>query len=178
MWLPIALPAWHFAPHDARIGLHGAADHEKRRAHVLGAQHGEDLVGVRRVRAVVVGERDDALVLRPANERLAEELVARVLDDLIALERQRRRAERLQDRAAPSDVSPIRRAMPRMRRLRGGDVVPELVGAEVAKVVDDLLIARIGDLVALNVHQILRHALGEIDIELLPGLRCPVLRDW
>ena len=44
-----------FPAHDARIGLDGTSDDEKSRVNAFGPQHGQNLVGVRRIRAVVVG---------------------------------------------------------------------------------------------------------------------------
>ena len=45
----------HLLPDDARVGRDRATDHEKRRVDVLLAQHLENAVGVRRIRAVIVG---------------------------------------------------------------------------------------------------------------------------
>ena len=83
MWLPIALPSRTRAERRPRIGLHRLPDDEERRVHAFVAQDVENFVGVRRVRTVVVGERDDALVLRSAHQRLAEELAARAFDELV-----------------------------------------------------------------------------------------------
>src|SRR5665213_3191670 len=52
--------------------------------------------------------------------------------------------------------------------LRGRHVLAELVRTEAAKIVDDLLVARV-DLLTLHVQQVFRTLFGEIELELLAG---------
>ena len=73
----------HFTPHDIRIGRNRAAHDEERRVNSLRVQNREQLAGVRWIRPVVIGERYDALILRTADQRLAEELAARALYNFI-----------------------------------------------------------------------------------------------
>ena len=118
------------APHDAGIGLHGAADHEKRRAHVLGAQHGEDFVGVRRIRPVVVGERDDALVLGSAARASCRRADSRDFRRAYSLRTPRRRER--EPKRGSQGPAPLhaQSCAPRMRACAARDVAAELVGAE------------------------------------------------
>ena len=77
------------APNDARIRLDRLTDDEERRVHAFAAQDVQNLVGVRRIRTVVVGEGDDALVLRSADHRFPEELTAGAFRHLVDAEDQR-----------------------------------------------------------------------------------------
>ena len=87
--IPDRVAVVHFLAHDVRVSRNGPADDEKRGVDVLLAEHVEYAVGVRRVRPVVVGQRDHALVAGTANEGFSEKLVARTLEHFVGAEDQR-----------------------------------------------------------------------------------------
>ena len=74
----------HDAPQRRGVGDGGPSDHEKGRGGMLGLEHVEDAIGVRRIGTVVEGQGHLALRRAAGHERLPEELVAGCLERFVA----------------------------------------------------------------------------------------------